>query len=99
MQVIPLNPVANQTTRIILNQQACKINVYQKSTGLYCDLYVNDALVIGGVVCQDLNRIVRDAYLGFIGDLAFFDTQGNSDPVSSGLGSQYVFLYLSPADL
>jgi hypothetical protein len=34
--------------------------------------------IVQGVVCQRWNRIVRSGYLGFVGDLAFWDTQGSS---------------------
>jgi hypothetical protein len=51
------------------------------------------------VICQNLNRIVRDLYLGFVGDVLFCDTQGTDDPSSPGLGTRFVFCYLSPSDL
>ena len=99
MLIIPLQPTASQTVSVQLAGQNCQINIYQKSTGLYCDLYVNGVLIIGGVICQNRNRIVRDLYLGFIGDLIFIDTQSNTDPVYSGLGAQYVLAYLELKDL
>jgi hypothetical protein len=43
--------------------------------------------------------MVRETYLGFIGDLSFTDTQGTSDPVYTGLGSRFVLLYLEASDL
>jgi hypothetical protein len=66
---------------------------------LYADLYVNNAPVVNGVVCQNLNRVVRDDYLGFIGDLMFQDTQGTSDPLSPGLGTRFLFCYLEANDV
>lgn len=53
---------------------------YENQNPIFLDLYVNDALIVGGVLCLNETRIVRDAYLGFIGDLAFIDAAGNSDP-------------------
>lgn len=99
MLVIPLQPVPSQTFSATLDNQLCQINVYQKGTGLFLDLFISGALIIGGVICENANRIVRNTYLGFIGDLAFFDNQGSSDPVYTGLGSRYSLLYLEPADL
>jgi len=99
MQQIPLQSVPNQSLSITLAGQNCRINIYQRSTGLYCDLYVDNTLIIGGVICQNLNRIVRDAYLGFIGDLGFFDAQGINDPDYTGLGSRYLLIYLEASDL
>lgn len=101
MQIIPIQPVPNQTLAVNLNGQACQINIYQTIYGLFLDLYVNNGatLVVSGVLCEDLNRIVRSAYLGFTGDLAFIDTQGLNDPVYAQLGSRYVLAYLEASDL
>lgn len=99
MQLIPLNALPSQTENIMLGSQICQINVYQKAYGIFVDLYVNNSLIIGGVIGQNLNRIVRYAYLGFIGDLIFYDTQGNEDPNYTGLGTRWQLLYLSEADL
>jgi hypothetical protein len=66
---------------------------YGAITPCFLDLYVNDALVIGGVLCQHENLIVRDSYLGFIGDLSMIDTQGSEDPQVAGLGSRWILSY------
>lgn len=103
MQVIPTSPVPNQVFNVLLAGQACRIAIAQKSTGLFLNLYVNDALVIGGVLCEVGNRIVRSVYLGFIGDFAFYDTQPSAPPLVpdnpdqvfyTGLGSRYFLAYL-----
>jgi hypothetical protein len=60
---------------------------------LFVDVYVNDALVIGGVAARNDDPIVRSAYLGFLGDLYFHDTQGASDPTYGTLGTSHVLLY------
>jgi hypothetical protein len=99
MQIIPITDVYSQTVNVTLANQPCTINLYQKSTGFYCDLYINNALVIGGVVCRNLTKIVRDAYLGFTGDLMFYDTQGAADPSSPGIGTRFVLCYLELADI
>lgn len=100
--VIPLQPIPSQTVTVTLANQQCTINVRQTSTGIFLDLLVNDELIIGGVLCQNLNPIVRNVYLGFIGDLAFYDTQpstllGPSDPIYTGLGSRFVLEYYQDA--
>lgn len=99
MQIIPLADTYSQTLSTTLAGQSCRINVYQRATGLFLDLYVADKLVIGGVICQNGNLIVRDAYLGFVGDLMFIDNLGKTDPHSPGLGSRYSLCYLEVADL
>jgi hypothetical protein len=99
MQIIPLQAVPNQTLTVVLGNQNCRINVYQKFFGLFVDLSIGSTPIVRGIIAQQANRIVRYAYLGFVGDLAFFDTQGTSDPVYTGLGSRYQLVYLEAADL
>lgn len=99
MQVIPLNKTPNQMLTIGLDDQVCQIAIYQTLYGLFCDLGVNNAPIISGVLCENRNRIVRSLYLGFSGDLAFVDTQGDADPDYTGLGDRFQLVYLSPADL
>ncbi len=99
MQIIPVQAVKSQTLQVILAGQKCSINLYQKYTGLYLDLYVNFQPVICGVICQNLNPIVRSVYLGFTGDLAFIDSQGADDPDYAGLGTRYYLAYLEASDI
>ncbi len=99
MQIVPLQAVPSQTFNVGLANQQCKINVYQKQTGLFFDLYVAGAVVITGVLCLNLNLLVRNTYLGFIGDLAFVDTQGTSDPDYTGIGIRYQLVYLAIGDV
>lgn len=99
MQIIPLQATPNQTLTVVLGNQNCRINVYQKFFGLYLDLAVGDTPILLGVICRNANRIVRYTYLGFVGDLAVFDTQGSNDPDYTGLGSRYQLVYLEAADL
>ena len=99
MQLVPVKALPYQTLAVQLAGQACVLNIYQKTYGLFMDLYVSGVLVVGGVLCENLTRIVRDVYLGFIGDFVFGDTQGTSDPFYTGLGTQYLLVYLEEADL
>lgn len=91
---IPLSAVPSQTVQVGLAGQNCNINVYQKGARLYVDLLVDGEPIILGVVGENLNRIVRSAYLGFVGDLAFVDNEaGGEDPVYTGLGTRFSLLY------
>jgi hypothetical protein len=94
MLTVPLQAVPSQTLAISLGDQPCKIDVVTRGDGLYVNLYVNDALVIGGVAARNRVRVVIDAYLGFIGDLSWLDTQGDEDPTYDGLGSRWQLVYL-----
>jgi len=99
MQVVPLQPIANQSLQAQLNGQACTLTVYQSNYGLFVTVEIGTADIINNALGKNLVRIVRDLYLGFSGDLVFYDTQGSSDPVYTGLGSRFVLVYLSPTDL
>lgn len=95
---IPLAAVPSQQLAVQLSGQPCKIDVLTRDGALYLNLYVNDALIIGGVIGRDRVRMVRDAYLGFLGDLTWVDTQGIDDPQYEGLGSRWFLLYLEPGE-
>lgn len=99
MLTIQLGAKPSQQLSVLLANQNCQIKVYQKTTGLYLNLQINNVPLVTGIVCRDRVMLVRYAYLGFVGDLAFFDTQGTSDPVSTGLGARYQLVYLEASDL
>jgi len=96
MKIIPLSAVPSQNLNVILSGQNCNISVYTLGPDnlIYLDLSVQGRAIITCVLCHDRVRLVQLEYLGFIGDLAFFDTQGVSDPVYTGLGSRFLLGYL-----
>lgn len=103
MLIVPLQPVPSQRIKTTISGQIVSLDVYQRRYGLFINVYVNEVLEVGAVICQNLNRIIRDQYLnenvGFSGDFVFCDTQGSSDPVFSGLGLRFQLAWLSPDDL
>lgn len=103
MLLVPLQPVPNQALTIDLAGQTCQINVVQDDNGMFLDLLVNNSPIVTGVICENLNRIVRNLYLGFAGDLAFCDNEGNTDPFYTGLGpsaaARYSLLYIEASEL
>ena len=101
MQIVPLQPIANQSVLCQLNGQACQIQVQQYAYGTFFSLAVGGTLTIANVICENLVRLVRLAYLGFSGDFVFLDTQGSSDPIYTGFGQsgRYQLIYLAPSDL
>lgn len=100
MLVVPIQDVPAQSLTVTLGGQICEIDIYCKDGyGIFLDLSVSDAPIVIGVICQNLNRIVRDLYLNFQGDLVFSDQQGSDDPVSPGLGTRFQLCYLELSDL
>lgn len=99
MLIVPLQAVPSQSVQVTLANQNCSLSVYQTNFGMFMDVYSNGSLIIAGVICQNLNRIVRSIYLGFSGDFCFVDTQGQDDPVYTGIGTRFFLAYLEPSDL
>lgn len=98
-QIVPIQPLPNQQVQCQLGGQAVTVNIFQQAYGLYVDVFVGASPIIQGVIAENLNRIVRSTYLGFSGDFVFWDTQGLSDPVYTGLGARYQLVWIDPADL
>lgn len=101
-ETVPLQAVPNQTLTVPLAGQNCDLNVYQRNSGLYVDVFLSGTPVILGVLCQNANRIIRDLYLGFAGDFAFFDTQGGASPLDpdyTGLGGRFQLIYIEASEL
>ncbi|MFP3187361.1 MAG: hypothetical protein RXR52_41425 [Paraburkholderia sp.] len=99
MLIVPIPAKPAPKLSALLAGQNCQINVYQKTTGLYLDLAINNVPIKSGIVCRDRVRLIRHPYLGFVGDLMFADTQGTSDPTYDGLGARYLLVYLEASDL
>lgn len=97
--LVPLAAIPAQSLTIQLGGQSCLLNVYQKTTGLYVDLAVNDVPLVYGVLALNLNFIVREAYLGFDGDFSFNDITGADDPTYDGLGVRFVLLWYGADEL
>ena len=93
IQVIPITATAAQTFDILLGTQNCTISLYQKNTGLFFDMTVNNSSCVNSVLCLNLVGLVREAYYGFTGQIAFVDIQGTSDPTYEGLGDRYQLVY------
>lgn len=99
VQAIPLTAVPNQVEAVALDGQSYIITVNQRSTGLYMDVFMNGAAIILGVLCEDRNLIIRNRYLGSPGDFFFYDTQGTTDPVYTGLAERYRLIYVEQSEI
>ncbi len=111
-QGIPTTNAPSQTLTINLSSQSCLISLRTMGLGgpdsvtsgakLYFSLSVAGVPVVTNRICRNVQRILEDAgYQGFAGDFMFIDTQGDTDPVYTGLaaGGRYVLLYLLPSEL
>ncbi len=100
LQTLTLAAVPSQQLSATLSGQAVTLNVYARGAqgyeNVYMDVYSNGALVLAGVICQNGNTIIRNAYFGFIGDFVIWDTEGSDDPQYTGLGTRWILVYYSP---
>ncbi|WP_369788307.1 hypothetical protein [Rouxiella sp. WC2420] len=92
---ITLSPIKGQSLTAVINGQSCRIDLAQRSTGLFMDLYLNENPVFQGVICLNCNWMVRYPYLGFSGDLFFADMEGSDDPDWMGLGTRFKLFYMT----
>lgn len=104
MKAIPLGAVPSQTLSVVLAKQAARITLTTKRGNLYFSLTNSGAPVVTNRICRNEQRLLLDAqYQGFVGDFAFVDTQGDTDPVYLGLGAapaaRYYLLYFEASDL
>jgi len=99
MQEISLQPSKSQKVNVTLAGQSCSIKLHQRSTGFYMDLYVGDKAIMQGVICLNSTRMVRYAYLGFVGDLVFIDSKGSLDPSYDEIGTRFKLYYLTAEEL
>ncbi len=99
MQTIPIQPVPSQQFQVTLDGQLCAFSIYVKNQCMFFDAVVNGSQIAYGVQCKNLVHLIPTAYLGFTGLLVFYDNQGTSDPVYTGLGGRWALLYLDASDL
>lgn len=98
MKNIPLAAIPQQFFSTVIGGQNCQISIMQRNTGVFFSLSINSIPIASNVICLDRVRLVRGAYLGFIGNLVFLDTQGKTDPAYAGFGTRYVLAYLEAGE-
>lgn len=91
--LIPLSATPSQTLNVVLGGQNIRIDVQQRRTGVYLNVWQNDTQVVAGALAVTGTYIIRADYLGLPGDFAFIDLQGSDDPDYSGFGSRWVLYY------
>jgi hypothetical protein len=69
--------------------------VYEKTTGTYLDLYINELPIATTVLCLDRTPIPIEPYKNFIGSLMFVDVQGSNNPTADDFGTRYLLQWLS----
>jgi hypothetical protein len=99
MQIVPVIATPNQIEAVPLDGQSYIVQVSQRSTGLYIDVFMNGEPIILGVLCENRNLIIRNVYLGATGDFYFVDTRGDDDPDYTGLGDRFLLMFAERSEL
>jgi hypothetical protein len=101
MMQIPINSVPNQTFSVLLNKKNCTINLNNRGSYMYIDLYVNNTPVILGEKCSQAPLIIYE-YLATIlgGNLIFVNTDnGNAYPFYTKFGITQQLIFFTSADI
>ena len=99
MQQINIQSVPSQQLQVVLDGQNCILLIYVMNQCMLMDISVNGVQVAYATQCKNLVSLVSTSYLGFNGWLVFYDTQGTSDPIYTGLGERWILLFLNEEDL
>jgi len=100
LRLVPTQPLPSQVFNVILDEQSITVTLRQLASGLFMNIQLNGQQMLGLVICQNLNRIVRNTYFGMAGDFIFYDENGTGlDPVFTGLGAQFSLYYIEAAEL
>jgi hypothetical protein len=95
-QVIPLAALANQQFSVVLDNQTAQFTLTTTEFGLFVDIVYNGVSIIAGKLCLDRTNLNSSPYTGLAQGLFFVDTLGQTDPVYTGFGTQYLLLYGDP---
>lgn len=98
MQTIPIQAVANQIVKIVLDGQNCQILIAQRNENIFVDVNVNGVDLVCNALARDSVPIICREYVGFSGQLMFIDSSAADDPQFSGFGTRWFLVYLSESE-
>lgn len=93
---IPTLAKAAQVLTTVIGDQRIAVSLRERAFGLFADVVVNGSPVVSGVPAQNLNTLIKGAYVGFSGNLLFYDKMGDSAPNFAGLGDRFALIYRGP---
>ncbi len=96
------NPVRDSNGNIIMVPQSGPVTTValQGYPAMYADVSIGGVQIITARLVRNIVPWMLSAkYQGFVGDLVIVDTLSNTDPVWTGLGTQYQLVYLAASDI
>jgi hypothetical protein len=82
----------------MLNGQVVRVAVREMTTGVYLTAWLDNVVIQSTILCVDRVRMMDSNYDAFVGGFMFMDSQGISDPESSGIGSRWNLYYLEAGE-
>jgi len=98
MLLIPLKPVANQTTIVMLGGQVIRVAIREMTTGVYLTAWLDNVIIQSGILCADRVRMMDSNYDRFVGGFMFMDSRGAANPEASGIGTRWNLYYLESGE-
>ncbi len=92
---IPIRSIPGQMFLVVLNGQNCYFKILSRRGHLFCGLTIDETPVFDGMVCRDRLPLKQSRVQPLIGNVAFFDTEGEEDPRWKGLGTRFRFVYFT----
>jgi hypothetical protein len=90
---VPLSALPSQELSLVLGNQDVTVRVLTRGDYLYLDVLKESTPVIQGQLIVTNQNLLPSGLADFIGNFQVVDINGNSDPVYTGLGTQYRLLY------
>lgn len=99
MLLIPLGAVPSQTLAVTLAGQSVQMALRTIGGSLYTTIDSNGGTIVTNRICRNRQRLLLDAtYHGFLGNFAFIDMRGDTDPIYTGLGTRYALVYFNDGE-
>lgn len=93
--LIPLITQEAQSFKIVLDEQACEIQLRSRLDGLiYMSMVVDGVEAWNNYPCYDRQNIKPFGYMPFTGGLYFFDIEGKTDPTYDKLNYRYFLIFI-----
>lgn len=90
---VPLSALPSQELSLVLGNQDVTVRVLTRGDYLYLDVLKESTPVIQGQLIVTGQNLLPSGLPDFMGNFQMVDLNGNSDPVYSGLGTQFRLLY------
>lgn len=93
MHLIPIDKQPNQKFNIRLEDKDVELEFITRGLFMYANINVQKEPLINGVICLNSVNLNQYSNTKLKGKIYFKDTQGEDDPVYSGLNDRWILIY------